>query len=63
MPINDIIEVRPPPKPLPESKYYGFEKARVIVEPSASMATAQLFGAGHVALPTARLAPMAGFQV
>jgi xanthine dehydrogenase accessory factor len=40
-----------------------FEKALVVVEPSASVSTAYLFGAGHVAQPTARLAAMVGFQV
>ncbi|MGW8186393.1 MAG: XdhC family aldehyde oxidoreductase maturation factor [Desulfobacterales bacterium] len=39
------------------------EKTLVLVEPSASVATAYLFGAGHVAQPTARLAAMVGFQV
>jgi len=40
-----------------------FEKALVVVEPSASVSTAYLFGAGHVAQPTARLAAMVNFQV
>jgi xanthine dehydrogenase accessory factor len=40
-----------------------FEKALVVVEPSASVSTAYLFGAGHVAQPTAHLAAMVGFQV
>jgi xanthine dehydrogenase accessory factor len=40
-----------------------FEKALVVVEPSASVSTAYLFGAGHVAQPTARIAAMVGFQV
>jgi xanthine dehydrogenase accessory factor len=39
------------------------EKTLVVVEPSASASTAFLFGAGHVAQPTARLAAMVGFQV
>ncbi len=39
------------------------EQTLVVVEPSASVATAYLFGAGHVAQPTARLAAMVGFQV
>jgi xanthine dehydrogenase accessory factor len=33
------------------------------VEPSARVSTAYLFGAGHVAQPTAHLAAMVGFQV
>jgi xanthine dehydrogenase accessory factor len=40
-----------------------FEKALVVVEPPASVSTAYLFGAGHVAQPTARLAAMVNFQV
>ncbi len=40
-----------------------FEKALVVVEPSASVSTAYLFGAGHLAQPTARLAALVGFQV
>ena len=40
-----------------------FEKALVLVEPSVRFTTAYLFGAGHVAQPTAHLAAMVGFQV
>lgn len=40
-----------------------FEKALVVVEPSVRFTTAYLFGAGHVAQPTAHLAAMVGFQV
>ena len=40
-----------------------FEKALVVVEPSERVSTAYLFGAGHVAQPTAHLAAMVGFQV
>ena len=39
------------------------EKALVVMEPSPRVSAAYLFGAGHVAQPTARLAGMAGFQV
>jgi xanthine dehydrogenase accessory factor len=40
-----------------------FEKALVVVEPSVRFTTSYLFGAGHVAQPTAHLAAMVGFQV
>jgi len=40
-----------------------FEEALVLVEPSVRVSSAYLFGAGHVARPTAHLAAMAGFQV
>ncbi|MGD8269725.1 MAG: XdhC family protein [Desulfobacterales bacterium] len=40
-----------------------FGKALVAVEPSTRVSTAYLFGAGHVAQPTAHLAAMVGFQV
>lgn len=39
------------------------EDALVVVEPSARVSIAFLFGAGHVARPTAHLAAMTGFQV
>ena len=39
------------------------DKALVVVEPLTRVSTAYLFGAGHVAQPTARLAAMVGFQV
>jgi xanthine dehydrogenase accessory factor len=38
-------------------------KALVVVEPAARVFAAHLFGAGHVARPTAHLAAMVGFQV
>jgi xanthine dehydrogenase accessory factor len=40
-----------------------FKEALVVVEPSTRISAAYLFGAGHVAQPTARLAAMVGFQV
>jgi xanthine dehydrogenase accessory factor len=40
-----------------------FEQALVAVEPAAEACTAYLFGAGHVARPTAHLAAMVGFRV
>jgi xanthine dehydrogenase accessory factor len=40
-----------------------FEEALVMIEPPAKVSAAYLFGAGHVARPTAYIAAMAGFQV
>jgi xanthine dehydrogenase accessory factor len=48
------------PVPLGQSV---LKKALVVVEPSVRFTTAYLFGAGHVAQPTAHLAAMVGFQV
>ncbi len=39
------------------------ENALVVLEPAARAADAYLFGAGHVALPTARVAALVGFRV
>ena len=39
-----------------------FERTLVVVEPSVRACSAFLFGAGHVARPTARLAAMVGFE-
>jgi xanthine dehydrogenase accessory factor len=40
-----------------------FDQTLVVLEPANRAATAYLFGAGHVARPTARLAAMVGFRV
>jgi xanthine dehydrogenase accessory factor len=42
---------------------FWLEKTLVVVEPATKISAAYLFGAGHVARPTAHLAAMAGFQV
>ena len=39
------------------------EKTLAVVEPATKISAAYLFGAGHVARPTAHLAAMTGFQV
>lgn len=42
---------------------FWLEKTLVVVEPLTRISAAYLFGAGHVARPTAHLAAMAGFRV
>ena len=47
----------------PGVKTLAFDGAFVVVEPAGRVCAAHLFGAGHVAQPTAHLAALVGFQV
>ena len=47
----------------PDVKTLSFEGALVVVEPAGRVCAAHLFGAGHVARPTAHLAALVGFRV
>ena len=47
----------------PGIKTLAFDDAFVVLEPAGRVCAAHLFGAGHVARPTAHLASLVGFQV
>jgi xanthine dehydrogenase accessory factor len=47
----------------PGMKTLSFDGAFVVLEPAGRVCAAHLFGAGHVAQPTAHLAALVGFQV
>jgi len=47
----------------PGVKTLAFDGAFVVVEPAGRVCAVHLFGAGHVAQPTAHLATLVGFQV
>jgi xanthine dehydrogenase accessory factor len=60
---TDLDKVLAAARSANQTQTLWFEKTLVVLEPVAKVSTAYLFGAGHVARPTAHLAAMVGFQV
>jgi len=60
---SDVAMVKSESKGLLSTKVLSLADIRVIIDPVKKIETVYCFGAGHVALPTAHIAALAGFRV
>jgi xanthine dehydrogenase accessory factor len=63
LPAGDMEDIVRETRKAPVLKYIKLDSARVIIEAAVKPKTAFLFGAGHVAQPTAHLSRLTGFYV